>query len=517
MFIQIKFMLFVVMVLPFISYSQITATNDGLALTVEAGLTATIEGHFVNQTRGADLGTIANAGTITLTHNWTNNSANTVFSSNAGSTHFLGTVNAQTIGGTNGTSFYDLTLNNTFGTGPELTLSQSTIIKNAFTMTAGSIDLTGNTLTVGLDATNPGSISHSEVAAGGVVYGGTLIRYFAASTIADGSLTGFFPMGTSSLNYFPIYLSAPAVAPGTGGTISVGFSEAAGTTAVAVMDDINIETRNNSFWNVAAGGGLAGGTYNMRVRGTAMGTIADVNHLRLMLAAAVVGSPGANGGTTAFPIVNRTGLSLANLSNNFYIGSTNAAASPLPVDLLYFAARKFDSEVLIEWRVASQFNVKYFEVQYSVDAINWKGIGQVLSEGDSEHEEVYQLNHPEPKAGLNYYRLKTLDWDGAVSYSSIDPVIFSAESKMLVFPTISRGQPIQIAITQQEMREDDGIDILVHDAAGNLIHSSEQTRVMDQGSVTKVLSSNLFPTAGVYFVSARWQGKLIGVERFVIF
>jgi hypothetical protein len=43
-------------------HAQAFVTNDGLALTLQSGLIATVEGAFTNQTRGADLGTIDNAG-----------------------------------------------------------------------------------------------------------------------------------------------------------------------------------------------------------------------------------------------------------------------------------------------------------------------------------------------------------------------------------------------------------------------------------------------------------------------
>ncbi len=85
--------------------AQNLVTNDGLALTIEAGLTATIQGGgFTNQTNGST-GTVDNAGTITLTGDWTNNSANTVFTTNTGLVQFIGTTGSQTIGGSTKQNF----------------------------------------------------------------------------------------------------------------------------------------------------------------------------------------------------------------------------------------------------------------------------------------------------------------------------------------------------------------------------------------------------------------------------
>jgi len=72
-----------------------------------------------------------NQGTISITGDWSNNATlgGQVFSSNAGTVQLLGTVNAQTIGGTAATAFFNVTTNNTFATGPQLVLAISTTIK----------------------------------------------------------------------------------------------------------------------------------------------------------------------------------------------------------------------------------------------------------------------------------------------------------------------------------------------------------------------------------------------------
>jgi|CXWL01.1.fsa_nt_gi hypothetical protein len=54
----------------FTCYSQPLVSNDGLAVRVDAGLTATIQGAFTNQAN-VSLGTIDNVGTITRAGVWT--------------------------------------------------------------------------------------------------------------------------------------------------------------------------------------------------------------------------------------------------------------------------------------------------------------------------------------------------------------------------------------------------------------------------------------------------------------
>jgi hypothetical protein len=151
------------------AFPQVTFYNDGKALTNLSGVTLTMNGNFVNQTRSGTDGSINNQGTITITGDWTNNATGggQVFSTAAGTVQLIGTANTQTIGGTASTSFYNLTVNNTFSTEPQIILSRGQAVRNTLTMTAGKVDLGSNDLTLGISAALPGSLSHGGTTANG--------------------------------------------------------------------------------------------------------------------------------------------------------------------------------------------------------------------------------------------------------------------------------------------------------------------------------------------------------------
>src|SRR5262249_31241796 len=87
--------------------------NDGSLIQVQAGALVTVQGGFINQDNGANIGNIDNSGLITLTGDWTNTSVSNAFiNSSPGETQFLGS--AEQITGTVPTYFYNLTL---LGTG----------------------------------------------------------------------------------------------------------------------------------------------------------------------------------------------------------------------------------------------------------------------------------------------------------------------------------------------------------------------------------------------------------------
>lgn len=84
--------------------------NNGASIVITNGSNIYINGatgHFTNQSGGV-ITNKTTGGTITLSGNWANNAANTVFS-NDGATVVLNAATAQIIAGTNATAFYNFT------------------------------------------------------------------------------------------------------------------------------------------------------------------------------------------------------------------------------------------------------------------------------------------------------------------------------------------------------------------------------------------------------------------------
>ena len=193
---------------------------------------------------------------------------------------------------------------------------------------------------------------------------------FAVGTTPSysGAYVGLFPMGFNDgsviwTRYF--HVGYPSDIPTTGGTISVSH------TGSDLADDVTINDPSGgtiirleeSYWTISTGGGLTGGTYDLGVSGTGFGLISDVSQLRLTINAANdIAVKGANGGITSWPYVDRTGLSLAQLNNSFYIGSINMS-SPLPIELLFFKATCENSKTNLTWATASETNNDYHRTQ----------------------------------------------------------------------------------------------------------------------------------------------------------
>ncbi|MFY0644272.1 MAG: hypothetical protein JXR19_07380 [Bacteroidia bacterium] len=124
------------------------------------------------------------------------------------------------------------------------------------------------------------------------------------------------------------------------------------------------------------------------------------------------------GGVTINGTFNVSGPAYAQNSSSFTIGS-------VPVDWLYFAADQVEDMISLSWATATEINNAGFEVQYSLDGIEFIGFNWVASlhpDGNSKEITEYEaLVEPLKleKSSSYFFRIKQQDYDGVVSYSKI--------------------------------------------------------------------------------------------------
>ena len=128
----------------------------------------------------------------------------------------------------------------------------------------------------------------------------------------------------------------------------------------------------------------------------------------------------------------------SNSSANYHLTFTTSAA--LPVSFTSFTAGAKGEAVQLDWRTASERNNSHFEVERSGDSRNWTTIGRVAGSGDSDRELYYSFLDPAPQAGLNYYRLRQVDFDGQYDYSALVQLYLEQPHKLSASPNPSAAQ-----------------------------------------------------------------------------
>jgi hypothetical protein len=186
---------------------------------------------------------------------------------------------------------------------------------------------------------------------------------------------------------------------------------------------------------------------------------------------------------------------------------------PLPVELLSFEATAVNNEYIkLNWSTATEINNDGFEVQKSTDGINFTKIGWVKGMGNTTNKQDYLFNDMEAFDGVNYYRLKQIDYNGDFEYSPI------------VAATIRSNGGFQMAdLYPNPARDIINLDLMMHNL-GNIKYTVYntigqpvlvETGVMTKGKNTVQINTANLP-AGTYMLTVE-QADKVETKRFVVF
>ena len=171
------------------------------------------------------------------------------------------------------------------------------------------------------------------------------------------------------------------------------------------------------------------------------------------------------------------------------------ACVPLPVELINFYGRLLNKQIELKWITASELNNLGFEIQKSNNGIDWQIIDFVDGRGTTSEVNEYNYIDTNPFSGINYYRLKQLDYDGAFEFSKVIAIEYkSPEKEIQVFPNPSnKFINIQIGnLANQRMR------VEITDNLGRKIWESGLIEGESNWRKEMGIEQN-----GIYFISAQ--------------
>ncbi|TZF86469.1 hypothetical protein FW774_05355 (plasmid) [Pedobacter sp. BS3] len=129
--------------------------------------------------------------------------------------------------------------------------------------------------------------------------------------------------------------------------------------------------------------------------------------------------------------------------NSFKIGYVNSTGTiqldnitvqsftPLPVDLVSFTGENANDNIRLHWTTASELNNSHFEIERSADGKIFTTIGSLPGKGTTSTPGDYTFTDREPVQGINYYRLRQVDFNGMATESSIIAVRYTFQTDNL--------------------------------------------------------------------------------------
>jgi Family of unknown function (DUF5689)/Secretion system C-terminal sorting domain len=117
----------------------------------------------------------------------------------------------------------------------------------------------------------------------------------------------------------------------------------------------------------------------------------------------------------------------------------NLSGLTIPVELLYFSGQLIDKQVVrLDWATSSEINADYFSIEHSTNGKEFIDVGNIKSVGNSSKKTTYLFNDSlitELNKTL-YYRLKQVDYNGAIKYSKIIAInnLINKNAPIKVYP-----------------------------------------------------------------------------------
>jgi len=153
----------------------------------------------------------------------------------------------------------------------------------------------------------------------------------------------------------------------------------------------------------------------------------------------------------------------------------------VPVELISFTASSISEGIKLNWSTATESNNSGFKVERKNSKDEWTELGFVPGNGTSTAQNNYSFVDQRPANGINYYRLKQLDYDGAFKYSPIVESQFTPGNYEL---QQNYPNPFNPATSVKfSLPEDDMVNITVYNSIGEKV-STLVNEVKSQGSHT---------------------------------
>lgn len=365
----------------------------------------------------------------------------------------------------NGTEiFYNLALNKTGNT--KANINQNVEVANQLSLNSGILTTGSNSLRVSNSATT--AVTGGKTSGDNKYIEGTLLwatdnNLYTFPIGYDGfGAQGFdiLVTGTGNIQGFlepysyepdlPFAYCDLGISTGQGQDVGQGLQGTDG-----ILDRVRFEINTPLQWDVTNPmGGVS--SYDITLYANSLNDISPVvangDEVRYTMRN---GKPGNDNVATGLGlpsftdqgfIVCPTGNTLSGLTSfsSFNIVGATQSNVLLPVEMLYFYAKSAEnSYIKLHWATATEINNEGFEVQKSINGVDFTTIGYVAGAGDHTGKLDYNFNDYEVKSGVDYYyRLKQNDFDGEFDFSKIVMARLNGNNHQLaeVYPVPSNGK-----------------------------------------------------------------------------
>jgi len=183
----------------------------------------------------------------------------------------------------------------------------------------------------------------------------------------------------------------------------------------------------------------------------------------------------------------------------------------LPVEFTDFKGWNKNTVNVLQWVTETELNNEQFEIERSINPQDgFTTIGVVDGAGNSREVLTYLFEDTAPMLGLNYYRLRQVDFDGTFAYSKMIAIDVDGMKGLQVFfpnPTLDIVN-YQFSTTQKET-----LNIAIIDVLGKTL--TEKVYPTNSGINTIRIDLTAY-IAGTYLIKVQNSaGEIIATEYII--
>jgi len=178
-------------------------------------------------------------------------------------------------------------------------------------------------------------------------------------------------------------------------------------------------------------------------------------------------------------------------ANRFMIVlQTNAIV--LPVKITNVRAERLKNNNKISWKVEQEVNIASYQVERSTDGTKFEMVN-VVAAGNTTASQYYATEDLQSPSTVCFYRIKVMENNGAVSYSSVVKVAaVNVQSNVSVYPNPVKNKTANIQFSNKEIGE---YQLMIFNTIGQQVFS-KSISYKGQNNIRVGLPSSIQP--GVY-------------------
>lgn len=197
--------------------------------------------------------------------------------------------------------------------------------------------------------------------------------------------------------------------------------------------------------------------------------------------------------------------------SGFYV-HTNSFGAPLPITINYLNGRKQGSNHVLDWKVTCITTPRAtMTLERSSDGRNYTGLYTITADA-ARCNQPFDYIDTDPLKGMNYYRLKIVDADGKLTYSSTVALLHAVKGFDIVSiapnPVVTDQFKLNVTSAQSG-----NMEMMIFDMQGRLVNRQTLSLIAGYNSLPVDVSKLSAGTYSIYGIAGEDRSRTMRIVK----